>query len=737
MEMGTNPDRKLDLGRLLYQPGDDEEIMLSKRVWFGIATSSCLLGLIALAVYWWLSLEILVFLMAGFSAFFLVSIVLFLRVRNRIEAFFVTSEVFKILFSFVAVILTGGILTSGGFVFIGFAGIIFSLVFPRPEKARFILLLYLTVLTLEAILQPILRPVAVFSPEENRVLFVLYFMASLMPLYAFVRAFMRERMRFRQLETEKLRALDAARSRFFSNISHEFRTPLTVILGMADKIRAEADPKLEDAAHSIRRNGRKLLRLVEQLLDLSRLEAGALEAHYEHADVIAQLKYLLESFHSVAEGKGICLQFSAKQEELWMDIDAEKMEHLVGNLLDNAIKFTPQGGKVELSVEMFSGRDVSLPGSAIDLPGRQGERADLLPFENFLLVAVRDTGIGIPPEHQSRIFDRYYRVGEWPTEGAGIGLAMAREYARLFGGAIEVASQPGEGSAFFVFLPIRNQAPRLVSVPGPAAPEREVRSSAPKALEKTASRSRLLLIEDNEDVIRYLSQFLEKTYDLIAAHDGEEGINLALSRVPDIIISDIMMPKKDGLEVCRTLKADFRTNHIPIILLTAKSDRDSRVRGLECGADAYLAKPFDRKELEVELETLLKLRETLRRKYQHGFVSPLPENKPSGLNERFLFDLRRRLETHYQEETFGIKALCAQMGISRTQLHRKLIALTNKPASHFIRSFRLEKARELLRTTRMTVAEVAYAVGFKDPLYFSRVFSRQFGLSPSEARQEK
>ena len=720
------------LSRLLLYPGDDEETLLSKQVWFGIAATSLILGSIALVVYWCLHLKLLVFLMAGFCAFFLASMLLFFRIRQQIEWFFLSSEVFKMLFSLVAVILTGGILTSGGFVFLGFAGIYFTLFFPRPEKARFLLLLYLSVLSLEALLQPWLRTLVAFSATENLVLFVLYFMAMLLPLYFFVRIFFRERIRFRQLEAEKLRALDAARSRFFTDISHEFRTPLTIILGMADQIQEAPASIPGEAARLIRRNGKKLLRLVEQLLDLSRLEAGALSAHYVQADVVMELKYLLESFHSLAETRGVSLYFSCEQEELWMDIDPEKLEHLVSNLLDNAIKYTPAGGEVRLAVGSRAAVSQPPPVSGFEAGG-----ASERPAENCLLLTVTDTGIGIPPEQLERIFDRYYRVGEWPTEGAGIGLAMAREYARLLDGYIEVASQPGGGSTFSVFLPVRNNSPRRIHSLSPPSQESGPESTTKAASGKTASggRPRLLVIEDNPDVVRYLQLFLEGYYDLITASDGEEGIKLALERVPDIIISDIMMPKKDGLEVCRALKGDFRTNHIPIILLTAKTDLDSRISGLECGADAYLAKPFHRRELEVELQKLIGLRETLKHKYSQSLSGPLPEKKPLGLDERFLYELRQCLERHYQEEAFGIKALCSMMSVSRTQLHRKLAALTGQSASHFIRSYRLEKARELLQSTRLAVNEVAYAVGFKDPYYFTRAFTHEFGLSPSEARE--
>ena len=710
------------LAQFIYAPGDDEEALLAKNIWAGIATSAFFLGLTAMIVYGCLGYTLLVYLMAGFCAFLLVSMLLFLKHRKHAERFFIAAEIFKMLFAFAAVLIMGGILHSGGIVFIGFAGIYFALLFPDPGKVRFLLLLYLTTVALEAVLQPYVPPLVQFSDTENLTLFVLYFIVTAITLYFFIRIYNRERMRFRKLEAEKLRSLDAARSHFFTNISHEFRTPLTVILGMADEIRENPIQKADHAAHLIQRNGKKLLRLVDQLLDLSKLEAGHLTAHYVQDDVVTELRYLLESFHSLAEAKNIRLHFSSQPTEIPMDFDAEKLEHLAGNLLDNAVKYTPAGGEVWLKVERLTAVPSSL--------------AATLEAGPCLLLQIKDTGIGIPPEHLGRIFDRFYQVGEWPTEGSGIGLAMVKEYLRLFGGHLEVDSRPGEGSVFSVFLPIKNTAPRRVSSNGspPLEACKEVERFWPKS-NTAASHPRLLIIEDNPDVIHYLQNFLHEDFDVKTAFDGERGIELAIEKIPDVIISDIMMPKKDGLEVCRVLKNDFRTNHIPIILLTAKTDVASRIAGLEAGADAYLAKPFNRRELEVELKKLTALRETLKRKFSPSLARPLPPSPPPGLNERFLYDVQHCLEKHYPDEDFGIKELCAMTGVSRTQLHRKLMALTGQPASHFIRSFRLEKARELLRTTRMTVAEVAYAVGFKDSYYFSRTFSQEFGLSPSEARE--
>ncbi|MBK8702331.1 MAG: response regulator [Saprospiraceae bacterium] len=480
---------------------------------------------------------------------------------------------------------------------------------------------------------------------------------------------------------------------------------------MADQLQENPARQAGEEVRLIKRNAKKLLRLVNQLLDLSMLEAGSLSAKYAQADVALQMKYLLESSHSLADAKHISLHYSSDYDELWMDTDPEKLENIVSNLLDNAIKYTPEGGQVRLHLR-------------------------LLPADNDLgprlLIQVEDTGIGIPPKYWDQVFNRFYRVGDSHAEGTGIGLAIVRDYVRLLDGHIEFDSKVGEGTTFSVYLPVSNAFPRVIPDPEADAAEE---TNTPEAPEKAViGKPHLLIVEDNPDVVHYIENLLRGKYQVQIARDGEEGIGMALELVPDIIISDIMMPKKDGIELCKSIKNDFRTNHIPIILLTAKADIGSRIGGLEAGADAYLAKPFNRQELEVELVRLIRLREMLKQQYRHP-ITPESNNKPLGLNDRFLRDVHQILERHFHEEEFGIKALYSKLGMSSTQLHRKLTALTGMPASQYIRTFRLEKARELLRNTRMTVSEVAYAVGFADPLYFSRVFTRQFGHSPSESRE--
>ncbi|TNE68062.1 MAG: response regulator, partial [Bacteroidetes bacterium] len=402
-------------------------------------------------------------------------------------------------------------------------------------------------------------------------------------------------------EALRLQELDQAKTRLYTNITHEFRTPLTVILGMEEQLRKKNGDWLEEGLRLIRRNGEQLLRLVNQLLDLSRVEAGHLPLRMVQGDIVAYLRYLAESFHSYAESKDIRLHVLSTVEVLSMDHDPEKMQHIISNLLSNAIKFTPAGGDIYLQIGIEKG----------EIPGSEG----------VCVIRIKDTGIGIPIEQLPHIFDRFYQVDDSYTrsrEGAGVGLALVRELVRLMQGSIDVKSEPGKGTEFHIRLPITHTA----------APETEMaRRDTPAAvlstlvlpeenadkqvLSEPGDRNTVLLVEDNPDVISYLATVLDQHYQVETAQDGQEGIEKALELIPDIIVSDVMMPRKDGFELCETLKADERTSHIPIILLTAKTDQPSKIEGLAYGADAYLAKPFNQEELLVRLEKLIELRHRL------------------------------------------------------------------------------------------------------------------------------
>jgi YesN/AraC family two-component response regulator len=326
-------------------------------------------------------------------------------------------------------------------------------------------------------------------------------------------------------------------------------------------------------------------------------------------------------------------------------------------------------------------------------------------------------------------------------EGTGIGLTLVQELIHLLGGSIEVSSEPGNGSCFLISLPVTRQAPVVnTTLVAPLVYTGDntitIDNDHPIQTESIANglRPRLLIIEDSPDVIKYLRTCLEESYDLNVAMNGVEGIELATETIPDIIISDVMMPLADGFEVCNTLKLDERTSHIPIILLTAKADITSRIEGLKRGADAYIAKPFHKQELLVELQKLVALRRLLQSRYRSPDVPEASDDPATQIEDAFIQKFRAVVEANLDDPDFDVSSLCKALGISRTQLHRKMTALTGMSTSEFQKSIRLNRAQTLLQSTDQNVSEIAYAVGFRDPNYFSKAFSNAYGLSPSQFR---
>jgi len=537
-----------------------------------------------------------------------------------------------------------------------------------------------------------------------------------------------------QREAAQLRKLDTLKSQLYTNITHEFRTPLTVIMGMVDEIISRLKPgdinRFEESLNMIKRSGGNLLHLVSQMLDLSKMESGKLEIQPVQADVIPYLQYITESFQSLADSKGIKLVFYNEIEEVIMDHDPDKLFNIISNLLSNAIKFTPSGGKVIFHVnqsnETSSGK---------------------------LILKIKDTGIGIPAKELPYIFDRFYQVDSsstHPGEGTGIGLSLTKELVELMKGEIKVKSQPGEGCEFTVSLPVTQNAPEqeagvkekpatleIKDRPDAEIPEAPVIQDSPEdMLSLTVDYPLTLIVEDNRDVAKYIASCLGQEYKIHFAKDGQEGINKALELIPDIIICDVMMPEKDGFEVCSSLKQDERTSHIPIILLTARATKEDKLKGLTSGADAYLSKPFDKKELLIRIEKMIELRRHLLEKYssrKHKLKSTLSKDN---IEDVFLVKIISAIEKNIDDSHFGTLHLSHAIGMSESQLYRKLKALTGKSTAIFIRTVRLHKARELLTATSLNVSEIAYETGFSDPAWFSRVFKEEFGVSPNTFRNK-
>jgi signal transduction histidine kinase/DNA-binding response OmpR family regulator len=522
-------------------------------------------------------------------------------------------------------------------------------------------------------------------------------------------------------EDQKSLEINQFKDQLYANITHEFRTPLSVIKGMSEQLRK---PNLLPKDHHksidlIQKNSDQLLDMVNQILYLSKLESGKMTIKLQQVDIIAYLRYLTDSIASLAHTKNQHLQFLTELEYLEMDVDLEKIREIIINLLSNAIKFTNNNGEILLKVQL------------IKRP---------LPVLN---IEVKDTGIGISEKDLPQIFIRFYQTSNainTTSQGSGLGLAMVQELVKLMKGKITVKSQLDSGTSFLISLPISKTAPKLAiqdweatQIPVQSTPSFENIEIVGEVMDSTVEKPILLIIEDSLDIVYYLKELLSNEYQISVALNGQLGIEKAFEIVPDIILSDVMMPEKDGLEVCELLKNSPTTSHIPIILLTAKASIQDRVKGLSRGADAYLAKPFNEKELFFHLKNLI----DSRKKWQDFLQSPLSqeqleiENEDLKIEDVFLSKIQEIIHENIDDSDFGIPQLCRKLGTSRTQLHRKITALTNRSTSIFIRSIRLQEAKKLLKNSEMNVSEVAFSIGFKDPNYFTKCFSEEFGMSPS------
>lgn len=519
----------------------------------------------------------------------------------------------------------------------------------------------------------------------------------------------------KQLEADRLKELDNFKGKLYTNLTHEFRTPLTVILGMVQQIKAAPNKYLEQGLPLIESNGKNLLRLINQLLDLSKLENNALHLNLIQGDIVPYLSYLTASLKTVADHKNIDLGFYTEEPSVLMDYDPEQLKHIVYNLLSNAIKFTPANGKVNLNVSSAS---------------------------NQLFIQVQDSGIGMTPEELNHIFDRFYQADNELTrevEGTGIGLAYTRELVKLMQGEIKAVSQVGKGTTISVVIPITQNASPIQQNHTLAISSSGITSSAKANNPVSNDLPLVLIVEDNPDVVFYIKSCLDEHYQVEMAYDGQAGIDLALEKIPDLIISDVMMPEKDGFMVCDTLKNDERTSHIPIILLTAKADVGSRIKGLRRGADAYLAKPFDEEELLVRIEQLVEKQERIAKYFhaqQHSHETPATpdtlDKEAIQIEDTFLQKVNDIISKHYHQEEFALPELCQMIGMSRSQLYRKMKAIADTSPSAFIRNYRLAEAKKLLERGEHTVSEVAWKVGFKDLAHFSKSFLSNFGRSPSD-----
>ncbi len=547
-------------------------------------------------------------------------------------------------------------------------------------------------------------------------------------IVAFLYRMGRTRRRLRG-EVQVERRMTELKLRFFTNISHELRTPLTLILGSVEEVgRREAlSPRGESNVAMAQKNARRMLMLINQLLDFRKIAGDRMEIKVRRTDIIALTRNVVEDFRELAGSRRIELMMSTSSESLEVWIDGPRMESVVYNLLSNAFKYTPDGGRITVAVSHREG-------------------------EGHFTIAVTDSGAGIPAGKQEVIFDRFVQAGapvEGQARGTGIGLALCKEIAELHHGTIAVESVPGQGATFTVTLPMgnarfnmdqiefldgdtaRREHPK--TIPGSVTESQRVARKSPPGAPK------LLLVEDNHELRVFIYNNLVDSYNVMEAGDGAEALEIIRTSPPDIVVTDLMMPRMDGIELTNAIRADFETSHIPIVMLTARTETDARTEAMRYGADGYITKPFSMELLQARIENLLRLRRNLFDKYSsrgpvagRGMGLVADEVVVTDRDEKFLRDTMEWIEAHLDDTELTIESMAVHLGIGRTTMYNKIKGLTGKSPVEIIKEYRVSRAMGLLRTGQFTVSEAAYKVGFSDPGYFSKCFKEQYKISPAE-----
>lgn len=476
----------------------------------------------------------------------------------------------------------------------------------------------------------------------------------------------------------------------------------------------------------MKRNAMRLQQLINQLLDLSRLETGKLKLEVADGNLTGFIRSIVLSFLSLAESKKI--QYSYKLEESSTEtyFDEDKIEKILTNLLSNALKFTPEGGSILVSFQYNREQ-----GSGSGYSG---------------VLKVMDTGPGIPGDQQEKIFNRFYQLENTDArnhEGSGIGLALVKELVELYRGSIELESSPGEGSTFTLTLPVSRDLFKEEEIVSRQLKKKEpVRTDDPHSdsdqiLQQTKDQAVILIVEDNQDLREYISRNLLDEYHILQAENGKKGLQAAIESIPDLVISDLMMPEMDGKDMCQRLKSDRRTNHIPLIMLTAKADRESKLESLETGADDYILKPFDAEELQVRVKNLIDQRRKLRERYRKEFLADTGGQEIPSPDNDFMQRVMVCMKQHLSESEFNVEQMGKELGYSRTQLYRKILAITDHTPSELIRGSRLKMAASMFRQGHKNVTRVMYAVGFDTSVNFPQHFRQMFGVNPSEYIKQK
>lgn len=553
--------------------------------------------------------------------------------------------------------------------------------------------------------------------------------------YLLRRAKLKSAVEIERIEKEKVLELDSMKSRFFANISHEFRTPLTLILGPVEGLlrkRSEEVVIKRNDLGLIRRNAKRLQQLINQILDISKLETGKMKIQVSKGKLEEFVRTIILSFLSLAESKKIKYSYDLPGTNQELYYDEDKLDKILTNLISNAFKFTASNGEVRVSFR-------------ITRQAGQGSGS-------LMEIIVRDTGTGISPENLERIFDRYYQANDSDTrdaEGTGIGLALTKELVDLYHGKISVESEMGKGSTFKIRIPVSREtfteeeiSEKIVdhnSDPEDSGEYFTEESEIEEYSQREQARGNpiVLIVEDNIDLRNYISRNLGNSYEIHTAENGKEGLEHAIENIPDLVISDVMMPVMDGVEMCRQLKTDERTNHIPVIMLTAKSDQKSKVKGLETGADDYIIKPFDTEELQVRVRNLIEQRKNLREKFRKEFASDSTIEQDLLPQDQVLSRVSDYFTRHIDDPDFLMEDMAAKLHMSRSQIFRKVSAVSGSTPQELLRIIRMKKAASLMQSGDDNISQIMYQVGYKSTSHFARAFKQAYGKNPSEFRKNK
>ena len=542
-----------------------------------------------------------------------------------------------------------------------------------------------------------------------------------------------------QFRVEKEKELTDLKLSFFTNVSHELRTPLTLILGPMEELLAAAGrfTGLKDNIVLMHRQTRKLLELVNQLLDFRKVEAGAVPLRAAPADLIGFVKEIFLLFKLKADEQQVAYELVVPAEPIEVYFDPGKLDIVLTNLLANAFKYTAAGSGISLRV------------AVVGQPGQDAVYGSGGLLSNYLRLQVADQGIGMNAADLANIFDPYYQASQTDTLrllGTGLGLSLVKQLVERHGGEIAVASQEQAGTTFTLCLPLgrAHLAPADLAPPAPAEPAfyfaaaRAVEAAPEPAEEPLAGRGRLLIVEDNDDLRQYLAHLFTTDFDVTLAADGLEGWEAALAQLPDLILSDIMMPRSDGLEFCQRIRQHPKTMHIPVVLLTARTAAVQELEGLETGADDYVSKPFNPQVLYAKVAAMLRNRRRVREFYQRQLLLEPTEMIIPEADKLFLEKAMEAVEANLEEPEFNVQALLKEMGMSQSFLYRRIKSLTGQSAVEFIRDVRLKRAAQLLTSTGLRVSDVAYQVGFQDLKHFRTIFQKNYGMPPSEyAKQHR